>query len=290
MIRVTKLIFGCGYLGQRVAERWLRQGDTVYALTRSAARARSLQAAGLRALVGEIQQPAMLRDLPVADTVLFAVGYERGSPGSMRDVYVDGLRHVLQALPPGTGRLIYVSSTGVYGQADGSWVDESSRCEPTRAGGAACWEAERLLLGSSWAEQAIVLRMSGLYGPGRIPRRRELEAGRPLAAPPTGFLNLVHVADAARAVLAVARDAPLPQVYCVSDGQPVVRGEYYRYLAELLGAPAPIFIEPPADSPAALRAGASKRVSSARFCQRFAFRFEYSSYREGLAAAVAAER
>jgi nucleoside-diphosphate-sugar epimerase len=286
---MVKLIFGCGYLGQRVADRWLRAGDTVYALTRSAARAQSLQAAGLRPLVGEILQPETLRDLPAAETVLFAVGYERGARGSMREVYVDGLRHVLQALPPGTGRLIYVSSTGVYGQEDGSWVDEGSPCVPARAGGAACWEAERLLLASSWAEQAVVLRMSGMYGPGRIPRRRELEAGRPLAAPSAGFLNLVHVADAARAVLAVEQDAPLPQVYCVSDGQPVVRGEYYRYLAELLGAPAPIFTEPPTDSPAALRAGASKRVSSERFRQRFAFRFEYPTYREGLAAIVAAE-
>jgi nucleoside-diphosphate-sugar epimerase len=261
---MSKLIFGCGYLGRRVAARWLQAGCAVHAVTRSTERAASLAAAGLQPLVGDVLAPASLRNLPVAETVL-------------------------AALPPGTGRIIYVSSTGVYGQSDDAWVDETSACQPEREGGAACLAAEDALLQSPWARQSLILRMSGIYGPGRIPRRRELEAGRPLAAPQHGYLNLIHVEDAARAVLAAESEAALPQVYCVTDGHPVVRGEYYRFLAHLLRAPVPSFREPPPDSPAQLRAASSKRVRPARFCTRFEFHFEYPSYREGLAAIVAAE-
>ena len=287
---MIKLVFGCGYLGQRVAARWIEQGCEVVAVTRSTGRAEALVSAGIRPIIGDILDPALWGDLPVAETVLFAVGYERASERSIREVYVDGLCNVLATLPRGTGRLIYVSSTGVYGQADGSWVDEDSPCQPGREGGAACLEAERRLRDSAWGRQAVILRMSGIYGPGRIPRRRELEAGRPLAAPQAGYLNLVHVDDAARAVLAAERDRGGPLVSCVSDGNPVLRGDYYRYLAQLLGAPEPQFVEAPEDSPARLRAGSNKQVSSTRFRNRLGFQFEYPSYREGLAAIVAAEK
>lgn len=287
---MIKLVFGCGYLGQRVAARWIEQGCQVYAVTRSTNRAAALASVGIHPIIGDVLNCDSWGNLPVAETVLFAVGYERASARSIREVYVEGLRRVLAALPHGTGRLVYVSSTGVYGQADGSWVDEDSPCQPQREGGSACLEAERLLRDSAWGGPALVLRMSGIYGPGRIPRRRELEAGRPLAAPQAGYLNLVHVDDAARAVLTAESDHGGPPVYCVSDGNPVLRGDYYRYLAQRLGAPEPHFVEPPEDSPARLRAGSSKRISSARLRNRLGFRFEYPSYREGLAAIVAAEQ
>ena len=287
---MIKLVVGCGYLGHRVAARWIEQGCKVYAVTRSTGHAELLVSAGIRPIIGDILNFASLGDLPVAKTVLFAVGYERASERSIREVYVEGLRNVLATLPPDTGRLIYVSSTGVYGQDDGSWVDEESPCQPRREGGAACLEAERLLRDSSWGSRSLILRMSGIYGPGRIPRRHDVEAGRPLAVPQAGYLNLVYVDDAARAVLAAERDHGTPQTstqtYCVSDGNPVLRGDYYRYLAHLLGAPEPRFVEAPEDSPVRLRAGSSKRISSARFQDRLGFRFEYPSYREGLAAIV----
>ncbi|MBL8830463.1 MAG: NAD(P)H-binding protein, partial [Planctomycetaceae bacterium] len=122
----TKLIVGCGYLGLRVAGRWLAQGDTVYAVTRSSARADEWRGLGIHPLIADVTDPASLRDLPVAETVLFAVGYDRSAGKAIGDVYVDGLRHVLDALPTATGRVIYISSTGVYGECDGDWVDEST--------------------------------------------------------------------------------------------------------------------------------------------------------------------
>lgn len=286
---MIKLIFGCGYLGGRVAVQWLQDGHQVFAVTRSPARAAAFMDLGLRPIIADILEPDSLSGLPAAETVLFAVGYDRTATATITETYVQGLQNVLTRLPAATERLIYTSSTGVYGQASGQWVDETSPCRPGREGGAACLAAEQLLLVPAWSRRTVVLRMSGIYGPGRIPRRRELESGRPLAAPREGYLNLLHVEDAAAAVLAAACGPGRPGTYCVSDGQPVVRGEYYRYLAELLQAPEPQFTEPPPDSPARQRAGSSKRIRNTLFCREFGFRFQYPSYREGLAAIVAAE-
>jgi nucleoside-diphosphate-sugar epimerase len=248
-----------------------------------------MRARGIEPLVADIMVPETLKELPGADTVLFAVGYDRTCGHSIRQLYVDGLRNVLEHLPADITRLIYVGSTGVYGQSGDVWVDEQSPCEPTREGGRACWQAEQLLRSHRWGQRSIILRMAGIYGPGRIPRRRELQAGAAIEAPSEGYLNLIHVDDAASTVIAAEQQAVLPALYCVSDGHPVVRGEYFRELAALLGAPEPTFREPRPDVPAAQRASASKRVSNRRMVAELQFDLLYPSYREGLAAIVPAE-
>jgi nucleoside-diphosphate-sugar epimerase len=285
---MSKLIFGCGYLGMRVATRWASDGATVLAVTRDIEKSHKLRESGILPVVADIMDPGTLKNLPQPDTVLFAVGHDRRSGRSIRQLYVDGLQHVLDHLPPGLKRLIYVSSTGVYGQSDGAWVDEQAACAPTREGGQACRQAELLLQSHPLGERAIILRMAGIYGPDRIPRRKELQSGLPIEAPSEGYLNLIHVDDAARIVMAAEERAPLPALYCVSDGHPVIRREYFHELAALLGAPKPTFRRPRAGSPAAERAGASKRVSNRRMLAELGVELQHPSYREGLAAIVQA--
>ena len=286
---MSKLIFGCGYLGRRVAQRWQAAGHEVHVVTRSMQHAREFSQAGLRSIVGDVTRPATLVNLPTADTVLFAVGYDRTAGVSIDEVYVNGFAAALDALPLSTGRVIYISSTGVYGSGDGEWVDEDSPCEPQRAGGRACLAAEQRLWAHTLGQRGIVLRLAGIYGPGRIPRRDDLLAGRPIAAPSAGYLNLIHVDDAAGVVLAAEERAQPPRTYLVSDGQPAVRGEYYQELARLLHAPKPQFAAPQPDSPAAQCAASDKRISNKRLMQELGVRLEYPSYREGLSAIVAAE-
>jgi nucleoside-diphosphate-sugar epimerase len=108
-----------------------------------------------------------------------------------------------------------------------------------------------------------------------------------LAAPADGYLNLIHVDDAASVVLAAEVRAPLASLLVASDGNPVLRREYYAELARLLDAPPPQFAAPGSDSAAAARASASKRVRNTRLVQQLAVQFAYPSYREGLAAIVA---
>ena len=283
---MAKLIFGCGYLGMRVAALWRAAGDEVYAVTRSSERAATFAASGLKPIVGDLAAAAELPIPQGVRTVLFAVGFDRAAGQSIYDVYVGGLARVLSRLPESARNLIYISSTGVYGPVTGSEVDEDSPCHPTREGGRACLAAEDLLRASRFADKAIILRLAGLYGPGRIPRSQDLLAGEAIDAPAEGWLNLIHVDDAAQIVkLADERSVP-PKLYVVSDGQPVVRGDYYRELARLLGAPLPKFVEPPADSPAAQRAASDKRINPRRLFADMQPTLLYPSYREGLAAIV----
>ena len=87
----TRLIVGCGYLGQRVAQRWQERGDTVYAVTRNPKHAEAFRQRGWYPVVGDITEPATLQDLPAADTVLIAVGFDRSRYGKIHDVYVHGV-------------------------------------------------------------------------------------------------------------------------------------------------------------------------------------------------------
>ncbi len=286
---MSKLIFGCGYLGRRVARKWRDAGDEVFVVTRSSSRAAELERDGYRPIVADVIRAASLVNIPVVETVLYAVGHDRDAGASMHDVYVEGLRSVLDALSEAIGKLLYISTTGVYGQSNGDWVDEDSPCEPRREAGRAFVEAEQVLTSHRLASRAVILRLAGLYGSGRIPNAADIRAKRPVASMQDAFLNLIHVDDAVTIVLAAERRAVAPRVYAVSDGHPVKRRAYYEELARLLDALPVRFTAPPADSPTGMRAGSDKRVKNARMLAELGVSLRYPSYREGLAAIVAAE-
>ena len=283
----TRLIFGCGYLGARAAALWQEAGDAVYAVTRDSSRASEFQHRGWRPIVADVLDPLSLRDIPSTDTVLFAVARGSGSEVSMERLYVNGLHNVLAALPAATRRIIYISSTGVYAQDDGSWVDESSPTVPSREGGIASLAAEQLLAASSRGPHSIALRMAGLYGPGRVPRRDDLLAGRPLPDSGDGWLNLIHIDDAARVIVAAAGSA-ITGAMNGTDGHPVLRRDYQAEMARLLGAPPPRFETPADGAPTNQRNTGSKRVSNRQMVEKLSLLLKYPSYREGLTAILRA--
>ncbi len=280
----TRLIFGCGYVGLRVARRWLARGDRVIAATRSEATAERFRAEGIEPILADVTEPETLVSLPLADTLLCAIGYDRSAEPSIHEVYAEGLRHVLGAIPQETGRVIYISTTGVYGDASGAWVDEQTPPAPSRDGGKASLAAERILADSPWGDRSAVLRLAGIYGPDRLPYLAKLKAGEPIEAPQSGWLNLIHVEDAATATVTAAEAADPPRVVCVSDGNPPQRGDYYAEVARLLEAPVPRFTKPAEGSPRAARAGADKRISNRRLLEELGVELAYPSHREGLAA------
>jgi len=248
----TRLIIGCGYLGRRVAARWVSTGDTVFALTRSRHHADELASQGIQPIIGNVLDRTTLASLPPATTVLYAVGYDRTSDASKRDVSVDGLRNVLAVLPSAVERFVYVSSTSVYGQSEGEEVDESSPCAPTTESGRICLDAESLVLDTRVSRMSPhVLRLSGIYGPGRLIARIDgLRSGRPLQANPHGWLNLIHVDDATTAVLACSdKRVGDASITLVTDDRPLQRRTYYESLAQLVSAPVPKFDVPSDDSP-----------------------------------------
>jgi nucleoside-diphosphate-sugar epimerase len=270
----NRLVIGCGYLGHRVAQAWRAQGYTTLATTRG--RFQELRELGLIPIFADVTCRDLVPGLPAASTTLIAVGIDRTTQTSPRDVYLRGLENILSRLPA-VGRVIYISSTGVYGPST-SDIDEATPVAPEDETGQAIVEAEQLLLATR--PEAIILRFAGIYGPGRLPREKAVLTGQPLPTDPNGWLNLIHVADGVAAVLAAEQKGCGGAIYNISDGQPVRRGDFYRSLAELLHAPPPTFV-----TPAAGERG-SRRVSNRKMREELQIELSYPSYQQGLAACL----
>jgi nucleoside-diphosphate-sugar epimerase len=274
-----RLVVGCGYLGARVARLWSAAGSRVIATTRHAARSAELQALGAIPAVIDVTAAdpgwdRLFAEQGTPGTVLWCVGFDPRSSGTHRDVHVQGLGRLLDALAAARGhapvhRVVFTSSTGVWGDDGGGVVNETTPPNPTRDAARALVEAEALL-GAHPVGPGVVLRLAGLYGPGRLPRLDDLRAGRPIAADPDSWLNLVHVDDAATVVTAVADAAAPGPLYVVSDGRPVRRRDWYGRLANLTGSPEPRF-----DPVAPRSRGADKRVDPARLMLEIAPTFAH---------------
>ena len=189
--------------------------------------------------------------------------------------------------PADTGRFIYISTTGVYGPAGGDWVDEETPPDPRREGGRASLAAEQALAAHPLGKRGVILRLAGIYGPGRIPFLRRTSGGRA----DSGAQRRAPQPDSRRRCGCGGRRgrpscrpfADGPRVYCVSDGHPVQRGEYYAEVARLIGAPPPQFTAPDPDSPRAARAEADRRMRNDRMLAELGVQLAYPNYRAGLA-------
>ena len=239
------LIFGCGYVGRRVAAAWVDAGHDVFAVTRTQDNAKSFLQAGIEPIVADICDADSFGPLPNVDLVLYAVGFDRQSGRSHEEVTCEGLRNVLSMVKGHCARLIYVSSTSVYGQSAGEWVDETSECQPTQPSGRNCFEAEKLV----WeyfpehdTSSANVVRSAGIYGPERLLSRIEsIKSGLSVSGRGDSWLNLIHVDDLVSAVLACEKLGAPFETYLATDDRPVLRQEYYSLLAEIVGGPEPVF-------------------------------------------------
>lgn len=284
----SALIAGCGYLGLRAAQFWQQQGLTVSAITRSEQRADSFSAQGLQPVVCDLSDAAQHPQLPAADVVLWAVGFDYRSDTPREQIWLDGLRRLIHGLTSVPRRFVYVSSTSVYGQGSGETVDEQSPVQPVTEGGMCCERAELLAeqeLAARFPEcQLIILRMAGIFGPDRLLRRvQDLHSGSPIAGEPDGMLNLIHVDDAVRMVhLAITADA-FPRVVNVVNSGSVTRRTYYSQLAQLVGAPPPVFGS--AATPSQRTRGGNKRVTST-FAGASAAEFQFHDVLSGLQDAI----
>lgn len=248
------LIAGCGDLGWRVAQRLLARGDAVHALRRTPPDGGD----GIGWLRGDLADPASLVDLPTRITQLvFLPTPDAREPAAYRAVFVEGLRNLMAALARAPlRRVLFVSSSAVYGDHAGAWVDETTAPAPPGFNGEILLAAERWL--AARTVPSVVLRLAGLYGPGRLQLIERLRAGRasvPRAA--AHWANRMHSEDAAAAI-AHLLSLPAPQsLYIGVDDTPLPLDVLYDDLAARIGAPRPHA------GPAPAGVG-SKRLSNAR--------------------------
>jgi nucleoside-diphosphate-sugar epimerase len=239
-------------------------------------------------VAADLLDPASLRGLPDGlATVFYTAAAGRGGEGSYRAVYVEGVRNLLDALARQSvapRRIFFTSSTAVYGQSDGEWVDESSPTLPVDFRGRVLLEGERLLAEGPLA--ATVVRLGGIYGPGRTRLVESVRAGTARLAPGgPHYTNRIHRDDCAGALRHLAELAGPAGLYLGVDDEPADRAEVLRWLAERLGVPAPR-VEADADATADARGG-SKRCSNARL-RAAGYELRYPTFREGYAALMAA--
>lgn len=289
----TVLIVGCGYLGTRLAQLLLAQGVTVYGTTRSEHKARQLATLGIRPLLLSVTQPltyASLSPALIADglDVYYMVppGRIDGSP-STRQTVLGGTAHMVRALKhTRVRRAIYVSSTAVYGQSEGQQVNADTPVEPASERAQLMRQGEQLWLDAE--DSYRVLRLSGLYGPGRVIGLKAVREQAPLIGDPDALLNLIHVDDAVSLLLAMTHNGTAGRIELGSDGHPVKRIEYYTHLAEMLGVPPPITMDP---QTAAIQLGinvqrlarsSSKALDNGPTRQRTGWQPVYTDFRDGL--------
>ena len=286
------LVLGCGFVGRPAALSWVADGNEVYALTRSPRNAELFRQMGIRPLLGDVCDATSLAQLPEVDVVLHAIGYDRTSGNSQEDVTCGGLRNVLEHLPHRRVRFIQISSTSVYGQSEGEWVDEDSICEPAQIGGRLALEAERMLhdaFTTSREGEAVTLRLAGIYGPDRLLSRiNALREGLVLSGRGDSWLNLIHVDDAVTAIRCCANPNKKPNWhrYNVVDDEPITRQTYFAALAKLVDAPEPKF--DPETPRSRGSGGLNKRCSNRRMRAEFGWEPKYPSMEVGLPASLKA--
>ena len=220
-----------------------------------------------------------------AECVVYCVSADGFTEEAYRDAYVTGLANVIAAAAKGAARrLVFVSSTGVFGQDDGGVVDESSPALPKGFSGRTLLEGEALLAAAPF--EATAIRFSGIYGPGRDRLIRMVRSGLPVSAKSRAAItNRIHRDDCARALAHLVERPAIAPLYLGSDEAPTPMGEILDWIAARLGLPPPPVGD---DSAQVLQRGGNKRISSARL-RAEGFGFLHPTYREGFAAILAAE-
>ncbi|OUD12579.1 SDR family oxidoreductase [Thioflexithrix psekupsensis] len=246
-------IVGCGYVGQRLAQHVFAQDDEVevMALARSAQSHEQIQQMGIISVPGDLDNRHWLSELPTDQTIVYYF-----APPPSTGIEDARLGHFLEALKTKQypDKIVLISTTSVYGDCAGAWITEQHPLNPQTDRARRRINAETRLL--AWHEKThipiSIIRVPGIYGPGRLPVAR-LEQGLPvLLEAESPYSNRIHVDDLVMACL-LAGNSPDSGLFHVSDGHPTTMTDYFYQVADVFGYPRP---------PAISRAEAQQQLSA----------------------------
>lgn len=282
MVKPRLLCVGCGDLGSAVGQELADQGWQVWGMRRTPDKL----PAKIDPVSGDVVTGEGLDRIAgmAPDVVLITLTPGVFSEEAYRRIFVEGLQNLLSALAGCSPRcVLFTSSTSVYHQQDGSWVDESSPTEPRGFSGRVLLEAERILAGSGLP--ATCLRLGGIYGPGRDRLLRQVRAGLRHPQRLESVSNRIHRDDVIAALRYLLEHAmsgqELASRYCVVDSAPTPLVVVEQWLARQLGVDWQGLRE---GAPAGR--GGNKRVANIALLGT-GFQLRYPSYREGFAAILA---
>jgi nucleoside-diphosphate-sugar epimerase len=285
--RVT--IVGCGDIGCRVAQAHLARGDAVTGWVRSEASLALLGERRIPALKVDLDRPLPMLPPLLGDELYY---FAPPPPEGRRELRVARL---IERLGEGSQprRVVYLSTSGVYGDCAGDWVEETRPPAPTvdrayrRLEGEERWRAWSGETGG----ELVILRVAGIYGPGKLPIAR-LESGRPMVdevdSPITNHIHTLDLVEICQ--IAMARGVS-GEIYNVCDGHPGTMTGYFNRVADFLGLPRPpaISLEEAKRqlSPGMLSyLGESRRLSNRKLIEALGVRLRYPTLEEGLPASI----
>jgi len=268
------VLAGCGFLGETAADFFSSAGWDVLGICGTGESETRLAAKPWPVQVTDLKRPFRI-DPPWrgADALVFCASSGRGGADAYREIYLDGLLNAVVGILP--RRTLFTGSTSVYAQTDGSWVTEESETRPNRETGKILLDAEGVALSTG----GYVLRLSGLYGPGRSVLLRNYLSGEALIDRGDGrWINQIHRDDAARAIVHLLEGRAEPGIYNVTDDTPATQRDVYGWMAEFFNRPLPPEGEPDPDRK---RGWTSKRVSNTRL-RSTGWEPSFPSYRDAL--------
>ena len=274
MILSSALVIGCGYVGEGLLRALSEQGWQAIGLTLSDDSAAKLRSSGLKVMAADIREPDFARNLEAKSFSLVVHCASSGGGGSesYEALFEHGTRNVFAALD--IGHFLFVSSTSVYAQTDGSSVDELSPAEPERATGKILRKAEDYVLD----RKGTVARLAGIYGPRRcVPLARLLAGDAIIEGEGERTMNSIYRDDGVSALLFLAR-LKTGGIINVVDNCPVSELEWFRWVAQRVGKPMPSL--GPRDF-TRKRAWTNKRVSNAKL-RGLGWEPAFPSFREGV--------
>lgn len=231
------LIVGCGDIGVRVGRELIAHGSRLTAVVRSDASSATLRAQGFDALALDLDADDAAAHLPPADQVFWF------APPPARGATDPRLRSALDAMvrTHAPRRLVYISTSGVYGDCEGRWIDEDEPLKPQSDRGRRRLDAEQALKGFASASgcEVVILRVPGIYGPGRLPVERLQRRLPVVQESECPWTNRIHAQDLATVALGAMRHGRAGAAYNVSDGHPTTMTDYFSRSADLLGLPQP---------------------------------------------------
>lgn len=270
------LIIGCGDTGSRLAQILVQASHAVTGVRRSRS-----AIPGVAMAQADITRPFRL-DISAPDYVFILLSPDESSREGYERTFLTGLENIRTALESWSPkRVFFVSSTSVYGEDSGEWVDEDTPPRPKGFNGEVLLQAEALAC-RFWP--ATVVRFAGIYGEGRLRLLKWVESGRPVN--PVLWSNRIHVADAARLLAFLmeqhVQGRELEEVYLGVDDCPVLQAEVLDWLAGRMEIPA-VPRQQVSDG------GANRRIGNGRI-RRLGFRFCYPDYRAGYAGVMVSLR